>query len=284
MRKNTDWRATDDRDDGCLLGPVGERSVSYHRAIWISDLHLGTRRCKARALLDFLVKHRSEVLYLVGDIIDGWNLGRAWYWCTTQGAVVEQIATWSRHGGRVVFLPGNHDESSVGVVRELLGAAVSFRPHLIHKSIEGRRMLVIHGHQFDGTFNPNRWNWLIGSRTYGAVQRFNEWYSPGDHADRRDPLLAKLRARVRRAVEFITDFGERAVVAAAREHKADGVICGHIHRAEKKMIGDIRYINDGDWVHSCSALVEDFDGGLRLVEYDRPRLDPSSAGAPAVAA
>jgi UDP-2,3-diacylglucosamine pyrophosphatase LpxH len=285
MGKNRAWPSAQDRVDGRLPNDVGERSVSYHRAIWISDLHLGTRRCKARALLEFLVKHKSEILYLVGDIVDGWNLGREWYWCATQDAVIEEIAKWRRLGGRVALLSGNHDESSTGVARDLLGPVGLVRPHLIHRTFEGRRMLVIHGHQFDGRLNPNRWKWLIGSRSYGAVQRFNAWYSPGGRGeDRGDRTLASLRARVRRAVELATDFRDRAVVKAASEHHADGVICGHIHRAETRMIGDICYINDGDWVHSCSALVEDFDGRLRLVEHQRACLDSLAGESGAVAA
>lgn len=269
MRNNAGWPSADERGEGIMRERAAERAFAQHRAIWISDLHLGTRRCKARALLRFLVNHKAETLYLVGDIVDGWNLGERWYWCEAQAAVVQQIAAWGRHGGRVVFLPGNHDEASVEVVRELLGPEVLFRPHLIHETADGRRMLVIHGHQFDRALNPNRWTWFAGSRAYGVVQRFNEWYSPPEEAgEARVRARGGFKARVKRAVELATDFRDRAVVEAAREHRVDGVICGHIHRAEERTIGDVLYVNDGDWVHSCTALVEDFDGRLWLRAFD----------------
>jgi UDP-2,3-diacylglucosamine pyrophosphatase LpxH len=285
MKNGGGWQSGEKLPGGGSPDGGGDRSVSFHRSIWISDLHLGTRRCKAKKLLEFLVNHRSEVLYLVGDVVDGWNVGDAWCWSADQEAVVQQIATWARHGGRVVCLPGNHDEASTAFVRERLGPRVRFRPHLIHRTVEGRRMLVIHGHQFDRALNPNRWNWIVGSRSYGAIQRFSEWYSSssiGD-SDAWERPLGGLRARVKRAVELITDFRDQAVADAAREHRSDGVICGHIHRAEEKTIGDVLYINDGDWVHSCTALVEDLDGGLRLVEHDHaPRSTVDEP--PAVAA
>lgn len=266
-----------------------KRPMSFHRSIWISDLHLGTRRCKARALHEFLVNHRSEVLYLVGDVVDGWNVGDGWYWSDDQESVVREIAAWKRHGGRVVCLPGNHDEASTAFVRERLGPEIDLREHVIHRTAEGRRMLVIHGHQFDRALNPNRWNWLIGSRGYGAVQRFSEWFSSSARhdadADADEGPARDFKARVKRAVEYLTDFRDQAVVDAARSHRTDGVICGHIHRAEERTIGDVLYVNDGDWVHSCTALVEDFDGGLGLVKYDRARHAVSDAEEPrAVAA
>jgi UDP-2,3-diacylglucosamine pyrophosphatase LpxH len=277
-----DHRA-DDGDD-----PRWAHSPVVHRAIWISDLHLGTRRCKASSLVEFLRGHRSEVLYLVGDVLDGWNLDGSWYWSTAQDAVVREIARWSRSGSRVVLLPGNHDELNVELVQKLLGP-ILVRPSLIHNTAEGRRLLVIHGHQFDGPLNPNRWNWMLGKGMYGAILRFNEWYCSNDGRDTATDqrFAVQLKTRVKRTIELLTDFRDRAVLKAARENRADGVICGHIHRAEQKMIANVCYINDGDWVHSCSALVEELDGELRLLRGDRAervrcealeaQLDPMAA-------
>lgn len=244
--------------------------TNYYRSIWISDLHLGTPRCKAEALCDFLRHHQADNLYLVGDIVDGWVLGPSWYWSSAQSAVVEEIAAWQRRGTRVVFLPGNHDELSAGLVHWLLGP-IPVTSELVHRTAEGRRMLVIHGHQFDGSLNPNRWLLRMGNQAYLAALRIDRWYSSEGtpQRERKGPLSAYLKEGVRRAVEYLTDFSDRAVAETARGHKADGVICGHVHRPEQRLIGSIWYINDGDWVSSCTAVVEDRSGVLALLRWDR---------------
>jgi UDP-2,3-diacylglucosamine pyrophosphatase LpxH len=239
------------------------------RSIWISDLHLGTPRCRARELLDFLDRHEAENLYLVGDIVDGWVTGPAWRWSRAQGAVVGRIALWHRRGVRVVFLPGNHDEISLDLAHALLGP-VPVAAHLIHRTADGRRMLVIHGHQFDGSLNPNRWMHLLGAQAYHQALRIDRWYSEGCVRGGRIGArpAAYFKQRLGRAVRYLTDFGDRAVLQSARRHRADGVICGHTHLPQRRGIGPISYINDGDWVKNCTALVEDHDGGLRLLHRD----------------
>src|SRR5262252_3028018 len=207
MEKHTCWLTAglepDWRERSHSTERAPERPITFYRSIWISDLHLGTRRCKALELLDFLRHHRSDILYLVGDVIDGWNLGPSWFWTAAQSAVVEEIAMWSRCGGRVVLLPGNHDEFNTDMARNLLGP-VSVRPTLVHRTLEGRRMLVIHGHQFDGSLNPNRWTWMVGSRAYRAVLRLSDWCSrTHDDAHQRDQsLLVKLKRWVNRTIEL----------------------------------------------------------------------------------
>ncbi|MGZ6176196.1 MAG: UDP-2,3-diacylglucosamine diphosphatase [Candidatus Binataceae bacterium] len=145
-------------------------TTNYYRSIWISDLHLGTPRCKAEALYDFLRHHQADNLYLVGDIVDGWVLGPSWYWSEAQTAVVQEVAAWHRRGTRVVFLPGNHDEFSADLVQSFFGP-ISVLNEVIHRTAEGRRMLVIHGHQFDGSLNPNRWFLRMGHQAYLTAMR-----------------------------------------------------------------------------------------------------------------
>ena len=248
---------------------------SYYRAIWISDIHLGTRACKASALLDFLRHHIAETLYLVGDIVDGWNWGPSWHWSVEQQELVDEIVRWRRNVN-VVFLPGNHDEAQVGLVEGLMGP-IATKTSLVHTTAGGARMLVIHGHQFDGSLNPNRLLPMIGSKVYARGQRIHDWYNrrceAGDDEGR--SLSDYIRNPARRAIEFLTDFRDRAVLAAARDHKADGVICGHIHRSDHRKIGSVTYVNDGDWVLNRTALVEDHDGALRIIRWPGSRQNVS---------
>lgn len=236
------------------------------RSIWISDFHLGTRRCRAEALLDFLRHHQAEILYLVGDIVDGWNFGPSWYWSPAQAAVVAEIVEWRRCGARIEFIVGNHDECNLDLVESLFGILPS-RSELIHRTVEGRRMLVTHGHQFDRSVSSGRW--LKGSQAYRMALRINEWYESEQarHLQRRRSISAYLRYRVQKAVQYLTDFDDREVFRFVRRHRADGVICGHTHRPEQRLIGPLWYINDGDWVESRTALIESFDGALRLLRW-----------------
>jgi len=235
------------------------------RSIWISDLHLGTRRCKARELLEFLEQYEAENLYLVGDIVDGWVMGPTWHWSREQGAVVEKITAWHRLGVRVTFLPGNHDELSTDLAQALLGP-IPIATELLHRTAEGRRMLVIHGHQFDGSLNPNRLLGMMGTQAYHAALRIDGWCNTERVKGRATLMTACVKDRINRTVRYLTDFGDRVVYKTARRHRADGVICGHTHKAQVRQVGPIRYINDGDWVKSCTALIEDHDGVLRLLE------------------
>lgn len=183
--------------------------------------------------------------------------------------MVERIIAWHQRGVRVIFLPGNHDEESIDLTQALLGP-VPTAPELIHRTAQGRRMLVIHGHQFDGLLNPNRWIWVLGAQAYHHALRIDRWYSEEpDRTGRREfSLAAYFKRRVSQAVRYLTDFTDRTVLRTARRHQVDGVICGHTHYAELRSIGPISYINEGDWVKSCTALVEDHDGVLRLLYRD----------------
>jgi UDP-2,3-diacylglucosamine pyrophosphatase LpxH len=242
--------------------------IRTYRSIWISDLHFGTQRFQAEALLDFLLHHEAENLFLVGDIVDGWNRGSAWYWSEAQIAVAEELQAWARRGTRVVLLPGNHDPSAE-LAEELLGFTFD-ESEMIYRTGEGRRMLVIHGHQLDRALAAGRiWQ---GGQAYAVAQRLYDWYGCDWEARRRRPrsLSAFFRYRLKRAVQYLTDFDDRDVFEAVRARKADGIICGHIHRPEQRLIGPVWYINDGDWVESRTALVEKWDGSLQLLRWDPP--------------
>ncbi len=242
---------------------------SYYRTIWISDVHLGTRACKASALLDFLRHHVAQTLYMVGDIVDGWNWGPSWHWSHAQQELVDEIVQWRHRGANVVFLPGNHDESKVSLVEGLFGSIPSVSS-LIYTTAAGAKMLVIHGHQFDGSLNLNRLLPKIGPNAYARAQRIHDWYNRRSphQGDEGRSFSDYLRNPARKAIEFFTDFRDRAVLAAARDHRADGVICGHIHRADHRQIGSILYVNDGDWVLSRTAVVEEQDGALQVIRWN----------------
>jgi len=189
-------------------------------------------------------------------------------------AVVQEIAGWRRRGVRIEVLPGNHDD--VALIEALFGIVPTREEH-IHRTAEGRRLLVIHGHQFDGSLASARlWK---SNQTYSMALKINHWYSrahnqPLDHPRRRSSYL---RYRLKRAVEFFSEFDERPVLQAAHRTRVDGVICGHVHRAEQRLVGPIWYFNDGDWVHSRTALIEDYHGALSLLRWGDPRETQTDA-------
>jgi len=246
-------------------------SRKHFRSIWISDFHLGTVRCQAASLLDFLRNHSAEILFMVGDVIDGWNVGPGWSWDAAQTAVVEELWAWRRRGTRMIFLPGNHDERSTEMVQTLFGA-VECHEEFVHRTAEGRQMLVTHGHQFDGSLHGARWLSLIGSLGYSAALKMNVWYNRPPLADASTTCGAArtlLRRQLKSAVHYLIDFCDEQVTRAVSERKVDGVICGHTHRPDHRMIGPLLYVNDGDWVQSRTALVEDAGGALRLVRWKK---------------
>lgn len=238
-----------------------------YRTIWLSDFHLGTRDCKAAFLLDFLRHNESEYLYLVGDIVDGWALSRSWYWDQPHNDVVQKLLRKARKGTRVVFVPGNHDEFA----RQYLGLSlghVHIEPQVVHTTADGRRLLVLHGDAFDGMIRHARWLSVLGAGAYRAALKLNRWFNLA----RRGlglpywSLSAYLKYKAKRAVQFIADF-EAAMVKTARTHDADGIVCGHIHHAEIRTVDGCLYANAGDWVESCSALVEHRNGRLELIRW-----------------
>jgi UDP-2,3-diacylglucosamine pyrophosphatase LpxH len=221
-------------------------------------------------LADFLARNSCDTLFLVGDIIDGWQLKRRWYWTQAQSEVVREVLRKIDEGTRVVFIPGNHDE----FLRDFCGreiAGIEVVREAIHITASGLRLLVIHGDQFDGVIACAKWLAHLGDWAYCTALRLNDGLGFG----RRHlglpywSLAAFLKKTVKNAVEYISRF-EAAVARAAEARGVDGVVCGHIHQAEMRMIGDVLYLNDGDWVESCTALVEDARGNLEILRWTSP--------------
>jgi UDP-2,3-diacylglucosamine pyrophosphatase LpxH len=237
-----------------------------HRTIFISDTHLGTRGCKAEWLADFLAANSCATLYLVGDIADFWQV-RRWYWSEAQDRVVREILRKADHGTRVVFVPGNHDETMRPFCGRMI-AGIEIVRDTVHETADGRRLLVIHGDQFDGVIACARWLAHLGDHAYGLALRVNDALA----AVRRQfglpywSLSAWLKHKVKNAVEYIGHF-EDAVAREVRARGLDGAVCGHIHHAAIRDVGGVLYANDGDWVESCTALVEDASGHLEILRW-----------------
>lgn len=246
-------------------------AVRKYRTVFISDIHLGTKGCQAELLLDFIRHMECETLYLVGDIVDGWKLRSGWHWPQAHNDVVQKILRMARKGVKVIYVPGNHDDR----VREFVGVhfgGVVVARDAIHETVDGKRFLVLHGDEFDGVVQHAKWLAFVGDYAYRALIATNTLFN---RVRRRMgfgywSLSAFLKTKVKNALQFVENF-EAAVADEARRRGVDGVICGHIHKAEMRDIDGIAYINDGDWVESCSALVEHDDGRLEILEWAKLR-------------
>ena len=251
--------------------PVDDTEQLHYRTVWISDIHLGTSGCQAKALLDFLRRIECDTLYLVGDIIDGWQLRRHWYWPQSHNDVVQKILRKARKGTRVVFVPGNHDEFARRYVEHNFGG-VDVVSEAVHTTADGRRLWVTHGDLFDGVIQCAKWLAYLGDSAYEFTLKLNRWFN---RARARLGLpywsLSKyLKLKVKRAVSYVSDF-EVAVAREARKRGLQGVVCGHIHHAEIREIDGVLYCNDGDWVESLTALVEHHDGRLEIADWSAQR-------------
>jgi UDP-2,3-diacylglucosamine pyrophosphatase LpxH len=262
---------------------TAEIGMRRFRTLFLSDVHLGTRGCQAERLLDFLRWHDADTYYLVGDIVDGWQLKSNWHWPQPHNDVVQKLLRKARKGARMVYVPGNHDE----FLRDYYGThfgGIEVAEHVVHVAPDGRRYLVIHGDLFDLVVTQARWLALLGDKAYefaimanrvfNAVRRrlgFGYW-----------SLSQWAKLKVKNAVNHIGEF-EKTLVDAAHRHGADGVICGHIHCAAVHDQFGIRYINCGDWVESCTAIAEHADGRFEIITWTdlRQRAD---GGVPAVQA
>jgi len=245
--------------------PVFERR--RYRTVWISDVHLGTRGCNAELLIDFLDHVDCERMYLVGDIVDGWALKKRFYWPVSHNDIVWRILKRARRGTEIVYIPGNHDE----MFRQFAGldfGGVQIRRQAIHETADGRRLLVLHGDEFDAITLSHRWLAYLGDMAYEASMAVSRWVN---FARRKLDLpywsLSKYaKHKVKNAVAFISKF-EEIVAREAGSRGVDGVIAGHIHTAEMRMIDGVEYYNDGDWVEGCTALVEHFDGRMEILHW-----------------
>jgi UDP-2,3-diacylglucosamine pyrophosphatase LpxH len=240
----------------------------HYRAIFISDLHLGTPGCQADALLDFLKINTSDYLYLVGDIVDGWQLRRRWYWPQAHNDVVQKLLRKARKGCRVIYVPGNHDEFARGFLDHQFGG-IEVVEEATHITADGRRLWVIHGDYFDAVVQQAKWLAYVGDYLYEFTLKLNRYLNNmrGRLGLPYWSLSAYLKHKVKKALNYVTDF-EVAVAQEAGKHGYQGVVCGHIHRAEIREVNGVLYCNDGDWVESRSALVEHDDGRLALVFWN----------------
>jgi UDP-2,3-diacylglucosamine pyrophosphatase LpxH len=251
------------------------------RTVWISDLHLGTPGCQAGALLDFLRDVECQTLFLVGDIIDGWQLKRSWYWPQSHNDVVQKILRKARKGTRVIFVPGNHDEFLRRYLTHSFGG-VEVVQDCMHVTADGRKLWITHGDLFDGVIQCARWLAVTGDVAYEFTLRLNRWFNRlRAHMGLPYWSLSRyLKLKVKRAVSYVGDF-EVAVAREARRRGAHGVVCGHIHHAEIREIDGILYCNDGDWVESLTAIVEHADGRLEIIDRGDALWRPTAAGAAA---
>ncbi len=232
-------------------------------------MHLGSTQCQADVLLDFLKHSESEKLYLVGDIIDFWALSKKMYWPTEHNTIIQKILRKARHGTRVIYIPGNHDEN----VREYDGYVfgdILVKNSDIHTTASGKRFLVVHGDEYDTIAKYHQWIAKLGSKGYDLLLEVNRalrvirrLLGYKSHFS----LAAYVKFKVKNAVQFISDY-EESIVTTLREERLDGVICGHIHHAELKDMGGFLYINTGDFVESCTAIVELQDGTIQLVKWN----------------
>lgn len=238
-----------------------------YRAIFLSDIHLGTRGCQAEMLIDFLRHNDADKIYLVGDIIDGWRLKKGWYWPQAHNDVVQKLLRKGRKGCKIIYIPGNHDE----FLRKYLGThfgGVEVVDSKLHETASGKKMLVIHGDQFDVVVRHARWLAYLGDGAYGAAL----WFNTHMNSVRRKfgfsywSLSAWAKLKVKNAVNFIGAF-EQALCSEAERQNVDGVICGHIHHAVMHQKFGLDYVNTGDWVESCTAIVEHQDGTLELIRW-----------------
>ena len=245
------------------------------RTAWISDVHLGTRTSNAAALLQFLRDYDCDKLYVVGDLIDIWSLRRGRYWPQQHNDVIQKILRKARKGVPVIYIPGNHDE----FVSTFGGAYgnISIQKHAIHKTADGRRILIIHGHELDTVVQNVKWLAYVGDVGYQFLLSLN----PLINFFRRQfglgywSLSAYAKKRVKDAVNFIGEF-EKAVVRYAEKFSVDAVLCGHIHNMSIHQFGRVTYYNCGDWVESCTAMIERHDGSIECVNYLPAIMEPAA--------
>ncbi|ALP52221.1 UDP-2,3-diacylglucosamine hydrolase [Candidatus Tenderia electrophaga] len=249
------------------MSPIHVIRPLKYRAIWISDVHLGSKYSRAEFLLDFLKSTECEYLYLVGDIVDLWAMRKAVYWPQSRNNVIRSILGKAKRGTKIIYIPGNHD----AMVRDFAGARfgeVEIRDHAIHTTVDGKKLLVLHGDEFDSVIRCNGLMSLVGCWGYDVLM----WFNRAHNGLRRLlnlpywSLASYLKQRVKNARDYIERF-ETIVAREAKRRGVDGLVCGHLHRPELTYIDEVLYCNDGDWVETCTALVERHDGSLQLLHW-----------------
>jgi len=239
-----------------------------YRSVFISDTHLGFRGAKAKHLADFLKSVECDYLYLVGDIFDFWAMKSRIWWNSDCSVVLRRILKMGNNGTKIVYIPGNHDEAIRMFLPFDLGA-IQFLNETIHTTVDGKRLLVIHGDQFDVVIGHMKWLAIVGSTLYDWLLSLNEVV----HSIRLKlgyptywSLAGYLKQKAKRAVSYMRDF-ETAVMRYTIKHNADGAVCGHIHNAKLTEIDGLVYANCGDWIESLTALVEHKDGKLEIINW-----------------
>jgi UDP-2,3-diacylglucosamine pyrophosphatase LpxH len=247
---------------------------SAYRTIWISDLHIGSTQCQSDVLLDFLKYNDSKKLYLVGDIIDFWSLSKKMYWTTEHNTIIQKILRKARQGTEIIYIPGNHDENIRDYENYVFGDIV-VKVSDIHTTALGKRFLIVHGDEYDAVARHHKWLAKIGSVGYDwliVLNRFWRLFRRLFGIQSQFSLAAYIKFKVKNAVQFISDY-EETIVHTLRNENLDGVICGHIHHAEIKQIENFLYVNTGDFVESCTAIVEHHNGELELIKWKKQESD-----------
>ena len=244
-----------------------DRDIVHVRTLFLSDVHLGTRGCQADMLLQFLKRYDADTIYLVGDIIDGWKLKSGWFWPQAHNDVVQKLLKKVHRGARLIYIPGNHDEFARGYLGHNFGG-IDVVNEAVHEAADGKRYIVLHGDHFDLVVRHAPWLAHIGDGAYSFALQLNGALN----GIRRRlgftywSLSAWAKLKVKKAVNHIGRF-EELLSLEARRHACDGVICGHIHHAVIQDLDGVRYMNTGDWVESCTALVEHEDGRFELIRW-----------------
>jgi UDP-2,3-diacylglucosamine pyrophosphatase LpxH len=243
-------------------------NTHHYRTIWISDLHIGSTQCQADALLDFLKHNESDKLYLVGDIIDFWALSKKMYWPQEHNTIIQKFLRKARHGTQIIYVPGNHDENVRDYDNYVFGGIV-VKNSDVHTTLEGKRLLIVHGDEYDTIAKHHKWVAKLGSVGYDLLIEINRYLRIARNflgIRSNFSLAAFIKYKVKNVVQFISDY-EMSIVNSLKNAQLDGVICGHIHHAEMKFIEEFHYINTGDFVESCTAIVEHHDGRLELIRW-----------------
>jgi UDP-2,3-diacylglucosamine pyrophosphatase LpxH len=245
-------------------------NTQVYRTIWISDLHIGSTQCQADVLLDFLKHNDSQTLYLVGDIIDFWSLSKKIYWPRDHNTIIQKVLRKARHGTQVIYIPGNHDEN-IRDYDDYVFGDITVKTSVVHTAANGKRFLVVHGDEYDTIAKYHRWIAKLGSKGYDmlleinrALRTFRRFFGIQSNFS----LAAFVKFKVKNAVQFISDY-EQSIVNTLSDEGLDGVICGHIHHAEIKDMNGFLYVNTGDFVESCTAIVEHLDGALELIRWQK---------------
>jgi UDP-2,3-diacylglucosamine pyrophosphatase LpxH len=254
-----------------ITGP--RQSPTHVRTAFLSDIHLGTRECRAELLLDFLHRVQPEMLVLVGDIVDLWSLRRSFYWPQSHNNVLRTILGKAKHGRRIIYVPGNHDADAREYAGQVFGNLEVHREY-VHETAAGLRLLVVHGDEFESAVDCSRWLAALGSWAYDRAMFANRHFNAlrGRLGYRYWSLATYLKSKVGNAAEYVRRF-EEAAAHEARRRGLDGIVCGHIHRPELVSVGNVMYCNDGDWVENCTALIETRSGELQLWDWAERQRD-----------